>query len=638
MKRGPSEVLDLTLDDDGHQSEFNAVLSSSSSSSAASSSSSYLNTQNSIVPIEIIEGSDDERSWTHATSRKRGRNTSTPKDVEVVELYAPPTSSSSSSSSFFDGIEVLYERSPLQEILDLFPEAKESYVKGLLSQHGNSKQSIINIVQEMAEKGYDKKRKEPQKEELDFSSTSWETTEAYRNNALVQLQNDFPYIRVDALRVLFSHHKHHYMPTLRSVEKTIDRKANDYRFAQRIQGVAVTPVISNIVVAEIQKALVCKFTSLKNKCTRKTYQKFVIPINVEDPIFSKEMEFVKIVNAKEQAAKEEEEASLLADKIAEETHTAIECECCCSEYAFENLVQCSEGHLFCKGCLQRYAETTLFANGKTELKCMNTLDDCAGIFSEHMLKRSLSEKVFAKFNEAIARDAIKAAKIDGLVSCHRCQYQCEMLENAGLILICPSCTASTCRLCGEESHVPLRCEENEKKGETKQRLTVEEAMSKARIRECTKCKTKFFKTEGCNKMACTCGAKICYICRKDITKEGYRHFCQQAHCTHKKCGRCRLFTDSNEDDRQAMREAGMKAAAQGTQGNEIDLTNPNTDLAPKVDVDKLLEDKVGSSVSSAAGARAENERPIPADVFDALRRIPDRRPVFPRVRGRVIPR
>ena len=85
-----------------------------------------------------------------------------------------------------------------------------------------------------------------------------------------------------------------------------------------------------------------------------------------------------------------------------------------------------------------------------------------------------------------------------------------------------------------------------------------------------------------------------------------------------------------------MREAGMKAAAQGTQGNEIDLTNPNTDLAPKVDVDKLLEDKVGSSVSSAAGARAENERPIPVEVFDALRRIPNRHPVFPR--GRVIHR
>jgi hypothetical protein len=48
--------------------------------------------------------------------------------------------------------------------------------------------------------------------------------------------------------------------------------------------------------------------------------------------------------------------------------------------------------------------------------------------------------------------------------------------------VCPYCQEETCKLCGEESHVPLRCSEVEKKGDTHKRLSVEEAMTQARLR------------------------------------------------------------------------------------------------------------------------------------------------------------
>lgn len=269
----------------------------------------------------------------------------------------------------------------------------------------------------------------------------------------------------------------------------------------------------------------------------------------------------------------------------------IECECCYSEQTFENLVQCTLGHLFCKNCLQRYVEQSLFGDGKTVIKCMCTTENCTGVFSEFMLRMSLPEKVYSNYQEAAARDAVKAAKID-LVSCFKCQYQVEFHESAGSVLTCPQCTGSTCRLCGEESHIPLKCSEVEKKAQTDKRLSVEEAMTNARVRQCPKCKSRFYKVEGCNKMTCSCGFKLCYVCRKDINKEQYKHFCQTAHCNHKTCGKCRLFSDSVVDDIQAMKEIGLKTLREVSDENDEDDVD--------IDVNKLLETKPSDPAKAQA--------------------------------------
>ncbi len=106
------------------------------------------------------------------------------------------------------------------------------------------------------------------------------------------------------------------------------------------------------------------------------------------------------------------------------------------------------------------------------------------------------------------------------------------------------------------------------------RVIVEEAMTAARVRNCPRCKVSFYKIEGCNKMTCSCGAKMCYICRKDITVEEYKHFNAK--------NLCQLMTNSVEDDRLAMYEAGIKTIGE--------LNNQNENSG-KVDItiDKLLE-------------------------------------------------
>lgn len=77
------------------------------------------------------------------------------------------------------------------------------------------------------------------------------------------------------------------------------------------------------------------------------------------------------------------------------------------------------------------------------------------------------------------------------------------------------------RLCKDLSHVPLKCHEVIKTD--KARLLIEEKMTQALLRTCYKCKTQFYKEEGCNKMTCVkCHSIMCYLCDKPV--KGYDHF------------------------------------------------------------------------------------------------------------------
>lgn len=177
------------------------------------------------------------------------------------------------------------------------------------------------------------------------------------------------------------------------------------------------------------------------------------------------------------------------------------------------------------------------------------------------------------------------------------------MPSTQMIFECPvsSCRFHSCRKCGKAAHIPLRCDEVVKqKIEDEGRLKVEEAISAAKIRICPKCKKSFIKSDGCNKMSCPCGRKVCYICRKDITREGYKHFCQVPHCNHSDCGKCLLHTNADQDDERAMREAGVTAAERYKEQIRTEDPKSSAKVDINLDVDKIL--------GSSSGAKGKGKK------------------------------
>lgn len=281
-----------------------------------------------------------------------------------------------------------------------------------------------------------------------------------------------------------------------------------------------------------------------------------------------------------------------------------ECRCCFSE---EGTVQCSLGCWFCGTCVKRWAESQLFGSGRSGIKCFSTeKDSCSGTFSDVVLQLCLDAKVYKRYSERSALEAVSAALGDRLASCPRCGVGVEVGEGRKTLLCAvPGCGFLSCIGCKREAHVGETCDafaaKESEDAETVARQRVEEAMTAAKVRSCPKCGAKFFKSEGCNKMRCRCNALMCYICRKDITKESYEHFCRTPHCSHESCGMCVLFTDSEFDDAMAVREAGRTAIAQLKGGDKDKDALMNAKIAAaaeKIDVQKLAPEAVRKRVSS----------------------------------------
>jgi TRIAD3 protein (E3 ubiquitin-protein ligase RNF216) len=127
---------------------------------------------------------------------------------------------------------------------------------------------------------------------------------------------------------------------------------------------------------------------------------------------------------------------------------------------------------------------------KYELTCMS-MDGCQAGFSLEQRSIFLDAKTSVALERIEQEAVLRMAGIENLAKCPFCPYAAEyppVEVNKEFGCDNPACGVVSCRLCDLETHIPKTCEEMRLDDGHSARHRIEEAMSKAMIRNCNKCK------------------------------------------------------------------------------------------------------------------------------------------------------
>jgi TRIAD3 protein (E3 ubiquitin-protein ligase RNF216) len=518
--------------------------------------------------------------------------------------------------SISDEIKVTQTVEPRPEylVLEVFPDADLEHIRQMLLQLAGS---VPGVLTHLAENSYPKTKQDAslrishsttvvrldrKKFQHDYmSSESFAPTALYVTQSSNELLSDFPFLSKIGSQRILAKSKNHYaiahdkiMNAIKGTQAPAGKDLEDMQYQHVLLAFSGNRLHDD--QTERMDALIkYRKTTLKQP-RRSNPAPLITDMTLLDEISyvkQKLEEWMDIARKLKNRKRNRE--------VSQRDGTGVECSCCFDEVAIDDMVACrDEGHLFCQDCLKAYAENQVFGSGNLgidketkqpalELKCFHG-DGCSSGFHRICLEKALPVKVLRKYDELQFQVSIERAGLDDVCTCPKCGFQAA-LDPSQRIFYCPveDCQFESCRSCGEASHIPLRCDEVEKDQETKGRLTVEEAITNAKIRKCPKCSQGFIKSDGCNKIRCGCGAFVCYVCRAKI--KDYSHFCQTPHCEHQTCRKCPLYTKSEEDDERAMREAGLTAAKQVQTESETNVDPSGKKAsAVQIDVDSILKE------------------------------------------------
>jgi TRIAD3 protein (E3 ubiquitin-protein ligase RNF216) len=144
-----------------------------------------------------------------------------------------------------------------------------------------------------------------------------------------------------------------------------------------------------------------------------------------------------------------------------------------------------ECHFFCLVCAHSNAANEI-GLGRYKIKCMDG-SGCQAEFPHDEKLRFLNDKEMGALDRNQRETELHMAGLDDLVRCPFCDFAaiCPAVEvDREFRCLNAECERVSCRLCQQDTHIPLSCKEYAKENKLTVRHVVEEAMTDALIRSC----------------------------------------------------------------------------------------------------------------------------------------------------------
>jgi hypothetical protein len=365
------------------------------------------------------------------------------------------------------------------QVLHVFPDLDSEHLKQLFEIYSNDVEAIIAHL--LDDPSYPKRQTilQPLWPVIDFlSSTACTPSRDYRRQAPKLLFNTFAFFTLHACSHLI--------------------KQADFHFAIAYDRVwtALLPVEDALVTfhgAPLMKTQKQRLTPLFANMLigRRVFSKRNIrqPIKllISDPILNDEHAFCQSRTLAQDQAHDNARLRELRHQKAIANQTGWCCQCCFeTNIPFIDMVPCQAGeHIFCANCIQTFIHDNVYGNTRVPLACISS-DACTAGYDRSALQAVLTPRSLADYDKYEVELQATRAGVP-LVTCPKCSTTVTIDDPKIRVLPCPSCLFKSCMDCGEKAHGSVKCGEVEEKT-LQGRLSVEEAISAAKIRKCPGCK------------------------------------------------------------------------------------------------------------------------------------------------------